>query len=185
MQHYCCSHARPPTPRPPPHYHRLFPPPTHPRLSRTPQLDREVRKIEREEAKCQKEIKKYAKAGQMGPAKTMAKSLVQMRGQKLKFITMGANLKSVEMQMTAARSLGSMGAAMKRATGAMVMLNRRLNPMAMQVHFSFFTSHFMTEYSTNLMMIIFFAGDDAAVRNGSGEDGNVGGDDGRCVRGRL
>jgi charged multivesicular body protein 2A len=60
----------------------------------TRDLDRDLLTLDREEKRIQAEIKKLAKANQMGAAKTLAKEVIRIRKQREKIISMKGNWKN-------------------------------------------------------------------------------------------
>ena len=96
------------------------------------ELDRERIKLERAEATLIKDIKKSAAKNEMGPVKVFAKDLVRTRRYIQKFHEMSANLKAVQMKLQTAKSMQSMGQAMKGVTHAMRRMNRTMNVPALQ-----------------------------------------------------
>ena len=60
-------------------------------------IEREIKNLQRQEAKQLKEVEKLAKQGQHGPAKTVAKSVATTRKHIGNYYNMSANLKSVSM----------------------------------------------------------------------------------------
>jgi len=63
------------------------------------ELDRERVKLENQEKKLVAEIKKSAKAGQMGPLKVQAKDLVRTRNYIKKFYTMRTQLQAISLRI--------------------------------------------------------------------------------------
>ena len=80
------------------------------------ELDRERTKLEAQEKKLILDIKKSAKAGQMGSAKIMAKDLVRTRRYISKFYGMRTQLQAVSLRLQSMRSNTQMAEAMKGAT---------------------------------------------------------------------
>ena len=64
-------------------------------------IEREIKNLQRQEAKQLKEIKTLAGKGQHGPAKIVAKSVATTRKHTANLYNMSANLKSVSMQLSA------------------------------------------------------------------------------------
>ena len=90
-------------------------------------LDRERTKLEQQEKKLIADIKKAAKANQMGPCKVMAKDLVRTRRYIQKFYTMRTQLQAVALKIQTLRSTQSMADAMKGVTKAMRAMNKQIN----------------------------------------------------------
>merc|ERR1711939_277158 len=93
----------------------------------TRELDRERTKLEAQEKKLVMDIKKAAKAGQMGPCKVMAKDLVRTRRYISKFYAMRTQLQAVSLRLQTLRSNQQMAEAMKGATRAMSLMSRTMN----------------------------------------------------------
>lgn len=91
------------------------------------ELDREREKLERQEKKLIMDIKKSAKANQMGACKVMAKDLVRTRRNVQKFYQMKTQLQAVGLRIQTLRSSQQMAEAMKGATKAMGSMNRQMN----------------------------------------------------------
>ncbi|GAA94938.1 hypothetical protein E5Q_01593 [Mixia osmundae IAM 14324] len=96
------------------------------------ELDRERTKLEAQEKKLVADIRKNAKAGQMGSCKVMAKDLVRTRRYISKFYAMRTQLQAVSLRLQTMRSNQQMAEAMKGATRAMSGMSRNLNIPAMQ-----------------------------------------------------
>jgi len=96
------------------------------------ELDRERTKLEQQEKKLVADIKKSAKAGQMGACKVMAKDLVRTRRYTQKFYQMRTQLQAVSLRIQTLRSNQQMAEAMRGATRAMASMNRGMNLPAIQ-----------------------------------------------------
>ncbi|RHZ77035.1 hypothetical protein Glove_186g54 [Diversispora epigaea] len=96
------------------------------------ELDRERGKLEIAEKKLIADIKKAAKANQMGACKIMAKDLVRTRRYIQKFQAMKTQLQAVNLKIQTLRSNQHMAEAMKGATKAMKSMNRAMNLPAME-----------------------------------------------------
>ena len=94
------------------------------------ELEREKRRLERHEKSIQAEIKKAAKKGDMKSAKVYAKQLVGVRKQMSRFVTAGAQMKSIGMQMSSAAATATMANAMGTAAQSMAAMQRQMNPAA-------------------------------------------------------
>ena len=97
-------------------------------------LDRSIRELDRErmglqsqEKKLIMEIKKMAKEGQMDAVRVMAKSLVRNRHAVNKMFALKSQLQAVSLRIATLKSTQAMADAMKGATRAMAMMNRRMN----------------------------------------------------------
>ena len=88
------------------------------------ELDRERANLEKQEQKLVADIKKYAKDGQMGPVKIMAKDLVRTRTYITKFIELRSHLNAVALKLQTVKSQEAMARAMKSVTEAMVRMNK-------------------------------------------------------------
>ncbi|KAI9012622.1 charged multivesicular body protein 2a [Phycomyces nitens] len=91
------------------------------------ELDRERTKLERQEKTLIADIKKSAKANQMGACKVMAKDLVRTRRNVQKFYQMKTQLQAVGLRIQTLRSNQQMAEAMRGATKAMSSMNRQMN----------------------------------------------------------
>ncbi|CAN0103986.1 unnamed protein product [Laminaria digitata] len=90
-------------------------------------IDREKTNLEKQEKKLIGEIKKNAKAGQMGAVKVLAKDLVRTRNYVTKFIEFRSHLQGVGLKLETVRSHEAMAGAMKDVTKAMVSLNKQVS----------------------------------------------------------
>ncbi len=96
------------------------------------ELDREKSNLERQEKKLIADIKKNAKANQMGAVKVLAKDLVRTRNYVTKFIEFRSHLQGVALKLEVVRSHEAMSSAMKDITKAMVKLNKQVNVKSLQ-----------------------------------------------------
>ncbi|TAQ89623.1 hypothetical protein B7494_g2056 [Chlorociboria aeruginascens] len=96
------------------------------------ELDRERVKLENQEKKLIQDIKKSAKAGQMGPCKVQAKDLVRTRRYIEKFYSMRTQLQAISLRIQTVRTNEQMMQAMKGATGVLGSMNRSMNLPALQ-----------------------------------------------------
>lgn len=80
------------------------------------ELDRERTGLEAKDKQTILEIKKLAKASQLDAAKTLAKSLVQIRKNVNKLYKMRAHLQSVSMQLQTLKTTEAMSQAMSGVT---------------------------------------------------------------------
>ena len=90
-------------------------------------LEREKAQLERNQKKLISDIKKNAKAGQMGAVNIMAKDLVRSKRFVQKMIEMRSHLWGVQQRMHEMKSTHSMTTAMRGASQAMVRMNRQMN----------------------------------------------------------
>lgn len=77
-----------------------LPPFSFPNFLSTPDVDREVLALRREEEKLIREIKAAAKAGNTPATRVLAKSLVRLRGQVAKLQGSSAQLKGISTTIT-------------------------------------------------------------------------------------
>ena len=96
------------------------------------ELDRERANLEKQEQKLVADSKKYAKDGQMGPVKIMAKDLVRTRTYITKFIELRSHLNAVALKLQTVKSQEAMASAMKSVTQAMVRMNKAVNIPSIQ-----------------------------------------------------
>eukprot|EP01084_Bolivina_argentea_P172627 299040_1 len=75
-------------------------------------IERERKKLEREEQKITKEIKREMGLGHTGAAKTLAKSLVDVRKQQDKMREMQAHTRSLGIQVTTMAASSNMAKSM-------------------------------------------------------------------------
>ncbi|KAK7203506.1 Snf7 family [Myxozyma melibiosi] len=91
------------------------------------ELDRERQKLEQQEKKLIADIKKSAKANQMGACKIQAKDLVRTRKYIQKFYQMRTQLQAVALRIQTVRSNEQMMQSMKGATRLLGSMNRSMN----------------------------------------------------------
>ncbi|KAI8885427.1 Snf7-domain-containing protein [Backusella circina FSU 941] len=116
------------------------------------ELDREREKLERQEKKLITDIKKSAKADQMGACKVMAKDLVRTRHHIQKFYSMKTQLQAVGLRIQTLRSSQQMAEAMKGATKAMGSMNRQMNlPKIQQIMMEFERESEMMDMKDEMM----------------------------------
>lgn len=96
------------------------------------ELDRERQKLESQEKKLIADIKKAAKAGQMGSCQVMAKDLVRTRRYIQKFYQMKTQLQAVSLRIQTVRSNQQMMQSMKGATRLLGSMNKSMNLPALQ-----------------------------------------------------
>mmetsp|Transcript_35062 Transcript_35062/g.63082 ORF Transcript_35062/g.63082 Transcript_35062/m.63082 type:complete len:246 (-) Transcript_35062:221-958(-) len=91
------------------------------------ELDRERMGLQNQEKKLIMDMKKMAKEGQMDAVKVMAKSLVRNRHAVTKMYGLKSQLQAISLRIATLKSTQAMAEAMRGATKAMRMMNRRLN----------------------------------------------------------
>lgn len=96
------------------------------------ELDKERTQLQTQEKKLIVDIKKAAKAGQMGAMKVMAKDLIRTRHSVTKFYGLKSQLQGVSLRMQTLKSTQAMADAMKGVTKAMGTMNRQMNLPALQ-----------------------------------------------------
>ncbi|KAA8897088.1 Snf7-domain-containing protein [Sphaerosporella brunnea] len=96
------------------------------------ELDRERIKLEQQEKKLIGDIKRSAKAGQMGACKIQAKDLVRTRRYITKFAQMKTQLQAISLRIQTVRSNEAMMVSMKGATSLLGSMNRSMNLPALQ-----------------------------------------------------
>lgn len=95
------------------------------------EIDRELRKMQQLERQTMAEVKKLAAARQTGPAKMMAKNIVQLRKQKEKMYQGKAQLSGVAMANKSAMASQAVMKGMAVATQAMAQQSATMNPQQM------------------------------------------------------
>lgn len=96
------------------------------------ELDRERIGLQQQEKKTIAEIKKMAKEGQMDAVKVMAKSLIRNRHAVTKLHGLKSQLQAVSLRIQTLKSTQAMADAMRGATQAMRVMNKRMNLPNMQ-----------------------------------------------------
>lgn len=96
------------------------------------ELDRERMGLQNQEKKTIAEIKKMAKEGQMDAVKVMAKSLIRNRHAVTKLHNLKSQLQAVSLRIQTLKSTQAMADAMRGATKAMRVMNKRMNLPNMQ-----------------------------------------------------
>ena len=91
------------------------------------QIERERSKLQAQEAKTLKEIKKLATQNQHGAAKIMAKDLVRSRTQVNMYYTMASHMKAIQSQMAATGMNAQMLQSLKGCTSVMQNVNASMN----------------------------------------------------------
>eukprot|EP01118_Nematostelium_gracile_P018938 TRINITY_DN8580_c0_g1_i1.p1 TRINITY_DN8580_c0_g1~~TRINITY_DN8580_c0_g1_i1.p1 ORF type:complete len:202 (+),score=71.20 TRINITY_DN8580_c0_g1_i1:31-636(+) len=95
-------------------------------------LDKELLVLDREEKKIILEIKRLAKLGQNANAKTMAKELIRLRGQRDKIYAMKGQLSGVQSRTTTMQASATIAKSMHGATKAMAYSNAAMPMQQMQ-----------------------------------------------------
>ena len=118
------------------------------------ELDRERANLEKQEQKLVADIKKYAKDGQMGPVKIMAKDLVRTRTYITKFIELRSHLNAVALKLQTVKSQEAMARAMKSVTEAMVRMNKTVNiPSIQKIMVNFQVENERAEMTQEVMVL--------------------------------
>ncbi|CCG84747.1 protein of unknown function [Taphrina deformans PYCC 5710] len=95
------------------------------------ELERERVKLEAQEKRLITDIKKSAKAGQVGAAKIKARDLVRTRKHIQKFYSMRTQLQAVSLRIQTVRSNEQMMQSMKGATRLLSGMNKSMNMPAL------------------------------------------------------
>lgn len=95
------------------------------------ELDRERGKLEAQEKRLIGDIRRSAKAGQVGAAKVKARDLVRTRRQVQKFYGMRTQLQAVSLRLQTVRSTEQMAQSMKGATRLLSGMNKSMNMPAL------------------------------------------------------
>jgi len=95
-------------------------------------IDREIRALDRQEAKLQVEIKALANKGQMNAAKLMAKELVRVRKQREQLMATKVKLGQVSARTEAVGATMAVQNAMTGATKAIKTANQITSPTKLQ-----------------------------------------------------
>ena len=96
------------------------------------EIDREVDRLKREEAKLVVEVKKSAKADEMSIVRIQCKDIARTRAQTKKMMIMSTQIQAVSMKILALKSTHTMATAMKGVTKAMRTMNKQMNLPALQ-----------------------------------------------------
>ena len=132
------------------------------------ELDRERANLEKQEQKLVSDIKKYAKDGQMGPVKIMAKDLVRTRTYITKFIELRSHLNAVALKLQTVKSQEAMARAMKSVTEAMVRMNKTVNiPSIQKIMVNFQVENERAEMTQEVMGDML---DDAMAEDGDSDE---------------
>ena len=134
------------------------------------ELDRERVKLENQEKKLIVEIKKSAKAGQMGACKIQAKDLVRTRRYIEKFYSMRTQLQAISLRIQTVRTNEQMMQSMKGATRILGSMNRQMNlPQLQRIAMEFERENEMMDQRQEMM--------DDAVDDAMGVDDEAEGDE--------
>lgn len=134
------------------------------------ELDRERIKLENQEKKLIVEIKKSAKAGQMGACKIQAKDLVRTRRYIEKFYSMRTQLQAISLRIQTVRTNEQMMQSMKGATRILGSMNRQMNlPQLQRIAMEFERENEMMDQRQEMM--------DDAVDDAMGVDDEAEGDE--------
>eukprot|EP00005_Dracoamoeba_jomungandri_P004903 CAMPEP_0174251814 /NCGR_PEP_ID=MMETSP0439-20130205/1521_1 /TAXON_ID=0 /ORGANISM="Stereomyxa ramosa, Strain Chinc5" /LENGTH=197 /DNA_ID=CAMNT_0015332233 /DNA_START=6 /DNA_END=599 /DNA_ORIENTATION=+ len=87
-------------------------------------LDREIRTIERDEAKTRQDIKKYAKQGEVKTAKLLAQQLVNARHTRQRLIQTKGEMQAISLNLTSQLATIKATGAMKKASISMKSMNK-------------------------------------------------------------
>lgn len=116
------------------------------------ELDRERMGLQNQEKKLVQEIKKTAKQGQMEAVKVMAKSLVRNRHAVTKLFQLKSQLQAVSLRIQTLKSTQAMSDAMRGATKAMSMMNKKMNlPALMKIMREFEKQNERMEMTSEMM----------------------------------
>ncbi|KAL7712322.1 SNF7 family protein [Entamoeba marina] len=96
------------------------------------EINREIKRLEREESRLTNDIKKMARAGRSNTVKVMAGDLVKTKKQIDKLQVIVAQLNSTKMKMTEVSSMAAVTEAMTGVTNAMNKVNQATKLPAMQ-----------------------------------------------------
>lgn len=135
------------------------------------ELEREIKVLENSEKKLIADIKKNAKANQMGAVKVMAKDLVRTRNYVTRFIEMKTHLNAVSLKMQTIKSHDAMANAMKGVTKALTKMNEKMDIPGLQKIMSEFERENEKAEATEDM--IGDTLDDAMADEGSEEQENL------------
>uniref|UniRef100_A0A7S3K1A5 Uncharacterized protein n=1 Tax=Aureoumbra lagunensis TaxID=44058 RepID=A0A7S3K1A5_9STRA len=132
------------------------------------ELDKERGNLEKQEQKLIADIRKFAKEGQMGPVKIMAKDLVRTRTYITKFIELRSHLNAVSLKLQTVKSQEAMASAMKSVTTAMIRMNKAVNvPTVQKIMLNFQRENERAELTQEVMGDLL---DDAMEEEGDEEE---------------
>jgi len=95
-------------------------------------LEREMRALDRQEAKVIQEVKQLAKQGQNKAAKMMAKEIVRIRNQKQQLMKAKVTVGAVQSKVQSAKATMTVQKSLAGATSAMATANAVNSPTKMQ-----------------------------------------------------
>lgn len=101
------------------------------------ELTRQIRDIERSEAKVKTQIKQAAKKNQMDVCKILAKELVQSRRAVTKLHVMSAEMNSLTMKMKEQLAQVRMTGAIQQSAAVMSSVNKLMNVQKMIINSGF------------------------------------------------
>merc|ERR1712023_391103 len=90
------------------------------------ELDKQISIMQNAEKQLTVEIKKNAKANQMGSVRVQAQDLVRQRRYVTRFIEMKTQLNAVSLKLQTVKSTEAMVSAMKGVTNALTMMNKQV-----------------------------------------------------------
>ncbi len=131
----------------------------------TRELEREISKMQANQKKLEKDIKKYAKENQTATVKIMVKDLVRNRNYVNRFIMMKTQLTAVGLKIQTIKSNEAMSSAMKDVTKCLVLLNKQMSvPELQKVMDEFVSENEKNELQQEIMNDTM---DDAMMEEGS------------------
>eukprot|EP01138_Halocafeteria_seosinensis_P000442 gb/GECG01000456.1/.p1 GENE.gb/GECG01000456.1/~~gb/GECG01000456.1/.p1 ORF type:complete len:241 (+),score=55.39 gb/GECG01000456.1/:1-723(+) len=96
------------------------------------EIDRERTRMERQKKQLEQDMRRYAKEGQTGPVRVMAKDYVRTKNNIDKFYNMRSQLQGVQTQIQTMSSTEAMSRAMQGATQAMIRMSKQMNMPQLQ-----------------------------------------------------
>ena len=95
-------------------------------------LEREIKGLERQEAKTMKEVKKLAQAGQHNAAKMLSKDIARNRTQRTQYRQVASQMTVMKNQMASMQMNQNVMQALQGSTQVMSAVNADMNPAQMQ-----------------------------------------------------
>ena len=95
-------------------------------------LEREIKALERQEAKTMREIKKLATSGQHNAAKILSKDIARNRSQRNQYRQLSSQMTVMQNQMASMQMNQNMMQALQGSTQVMQAVNADMNPAQMQ-----------------------------------------------------
>jgi len=95
-------------------------------------LEREIKGLERQEAKTMKEVKKLATAGQHNAAKILSKDIARNRTQRNQYRSMASQMTVMQNQMASMQMNQQVLQSLQSSTQVMSAVNADMNPAQMQ-----------------------------------------------------